>query len=128
MSKTMLWRSLRCYHRAALLALLGAVATAGAHDKHQQPPQQTPTASPAAEVTLADVELLDQDGTAVSFKDDIVGDKIVVINFIYTRCTTVCPARLALANRRETRRRPGAAGSRRLHPGVRRPPGHGAGR
>lgn len=45
----------------------------------------------AAGVTLADEPLLDQDGRAVRLADDVVGDRIVVVDFIFTTCTTVCP-------------------------------------
>ncbi|WP_446731617.1 SCO family protein [Pseudomonas sp. OTU5201] len=49
------------------------------------------SAQPGAEVTFADVPLLDQDGRELRLKDDLVGDRIVVMGFVYTRCTTVCP-------------------------------------
>ena len=42
-------------------------------------------------VSIPDVELLDQDGRKVHFYSDLVKGKIVVINFIFTTCTTVCP-------------------------------------
>ena len=44
------------------------------------------------------IELTNQDGKKVRFYDDLVKDKIVVINLIYTRCVDSCPletARLA---------------------------------
>jgi protein SCO1/2 len=44
-----------------------------------------------AQVTFADVALLDQDKREVHLKDDLVGDRIVVMGFVYTSCTTVCP-------------------------------------
>jgi protein SCO1/2 len=44
----------------------------------------------ASDVTLADVPLVDQDGRAVRFPA-VAGDGIVVMNFVYTTCTTVCP-------------------------------------
>lgn len=45
----------------------------------------------AAGVTLADAPLLDQDGRTVRLADDVVGDRIVVVDFVFTTCTTVCP-------------------------------------
>jgi protein SCO1/2 len=33
-----------------------------------------------------------QDGTPLRFYDDLVKGKVVLINFMFTRCTTVCPA------------------------------------
>lgn len=43
------------------------------------------------EVDLLDLALIDQDGTEVKFVSDVIGDRIVVMDFIYTSCTTVCP-------------------------------------
>ena len=40
---------------------------------------------------FADVSLLDQNGMPVRLEKDPVGDRLVVMGFIYTRCTTVCP-------------------------------------
>lgn len=40
---------------------------------------------------LKDLELVDQHGRVVRFVDDVIGDDIVVIDFIYTNCDTVCP-------------------------------------
>ena len=47
-------------------------------------------------VDLLDRTLLDQDGRQVKFVSDIIADKIVVMDFIYTSCTTVCPVLSAL--------------------------------
>ncbi|MBF4559877.1 SCO family protein [Pseudomonas sp. p50] len=44
-----------------------------------------------AQVKFADVALVDQDGKAVRLEKDLVTNKIVVMSFIYTSCTTVCP-------------------------------------
>jgi protein SCO1 len=43
------------------------------------------------EVKLLDSILIDQDGRPVKFASQAIGDRIVVINFIYTTCGTVCP-------------------------------------
>lgn len=45
----------------------------------------------AGEIKLHDTELLDQDGNAVRFVTDVLGDRIVVMNFIFTNCPTACP-------------------------------------
>jgi len=50
----------------------------------------------STEVDLLDRTLVDQDGRQVKFASDVIGDKIVVIDFIYTSCTTVCPVLSAL--------------------------------
>ncbi|SIR55893.1 protein SCO1/2 [Aromatoleum tolulyticum] len=42
-------------------------------------------------VRFADVKLLDQNSRERSLKADVIGDRIVVMDFVYTSCTTVCP-------------------------------------
>jgi len=44
-----------------------------------------------ADVQLVDAPLLDQDGNAIRFASEAVGEHIVAINFVYTGCTTLCP-------------------------------------
>jgi protein SCO1/2 len=63
----------------------------------------TATLPPAISVTVKDTPLLDQDGRAVRFATDVVGDRLVVIDFVFTTCTTICPilsAKLALVQER----------------------------
>ena len=69
--------------RAALLALLAFLI---------------PFRAPAAEIaeepvkpSIPDVPLLDQDGNSVHFYSDLVHGKVVMMSFIFTSCTTVCP-------------------------------------
>ncbi len=45
----------------------------------------------ASLANLPDIELLDQDGRKIKFYTDLVKDKTVAINFIFTTCTTICP-------------------------------------
>jgi cytochrome oxidase Cu insertion factor (SCO1/SenC/PrrC family) len=42
-------------------------------------------------MAIPDVEVLDQDGNALHFYTDLIKDKTVAINFIFTNCTTICP-------------------------------------
>ncbi len=44
-----------------------------------------------SKMNIPDVELLDQDGRKIHFYTDLVKGKTVVINFIFTTCTTICP-------------------------------------
>ncbi len=37
------------------------------------------------------IELTDQDGKTHRFYDDVIAGKVVALNFIYTKCTDVCP-------------------------------------
>ncbi|HKU73328.1 MAG TPA: heavy metal-binding domain-containing protein, partial [Pyrinomonadaceae bacterium] len=40
---------------------------------------------------IPDLELLDQNGRKIHFYTDLVKGHTVVINFIFTTCTTICP-------------------------------------
>ncbi len=40
---------------------------------------------------IPDVVLQDQNGRTVKFYSDLVKGRVVAVNFIFTRCTTVCP-------------------------------------
>ena len=63
---------------------------ARAHDAaHHHPPDAAPPAS--AKVALSEAPLLDQGGRRVRLAQDVIGERIAVVNFIYTSCTTVCP-------------------------------------
>lgn len=44
-------------------------------------------------------ELVTQDGDKVQFFDDLIRDKVVVVNFIYTTCPDVCPLETAQLTR-----------------------------
>jgi len=50
-----------------------------------------PTNMRSGSMTIPDVEVLDQDGNALHFYRDLIKDKTVAINFIFTNCTTICP-------------------------------------
>jgi cytochrome oxidase Cu insertion factor (SCO1/SenC/PrrC family) len=42
-------------------------------------------------MAIPDVEVLDQHGNELHFYSDLIKDKTVAINFIFTNCTTICP-------------------------------------
>jgi protein SCO1/2 len=42
-------------------------------------------------VTVVDRVLQDQDGKSVRFGKDVIGSDVVVMDFIFTNCTTICP-------------------------------------
>src|SRR5262245_33717936 len=71
-------------------ALLGDMRATAAHDAHHHA-APTDAKPQAARVTLHDIQLVDFDGAAVRFKSEAVGNRIVVVGFIYTSCTTICP-------------------------------------
>lgn len=57
------------------------------------PAQANPWMSAPA---LPDIEVRDQDGRPVQFYSDLVRGRTVVIDFIFTGCTTVCPTQTAI--------------------------------
>jgi protein SCO1 len=58
------------------------------------------------------VALLDQDGRTVHFQDDVIRDRTVIINVMYTVCSNVCTP--AMRNLIEARRLLGAE-AKRIH-------------
>src|SRR5687768_10647208 len=45
----------------------------------------------SSKMNIPDIELLDQNGRKIHFYTDLVKGQTVVINFIFTTCTTICP-------------------------------------
>jgi len=79
----------------ASAALLVDVPLAATHEAHRHATPGDPS-SKSGRVMLHDIELVDTDGQPVRFKSEAVGDRIVVVDFIYTSCTTICPVTSAL--------------------------------
>lgn len=76
--------------RSLLVALCAAfVGAAAAHELHA-PANGTPPPG-AVKVRGLDTTLVDQDGRSVNLQRDVIGRRIVVVGFVYTDCTTVCP-------------------------------------
>jgi len=65
-----------------------AVATADEHHHHAVAPQTSRT---TANYQIPDVQLVREDGRAVRLPAEMDDGKPVVLAFIYTSCTTVCP-------------------------------------
>lgn len=62
------------------------------HEHHAPPVQDTDTKAEAvSHLNIPDVTVLDQDGKPVHFYSDLVKDKVVAVNFVFTTCTTICP-------------------------------------
>ena len=94
---------------SSLLTLVLAVpATALAdedpHAKHRaMMKQNSEAAAESADVDLRDRPLLTQHGDEVMFVTDVIGDDIVVMDFVYTTCTTICPVLSALFTQVQTK-------------------------
>jgi len=83
----------------ALLLAASSVALADEdpHAKHRAMMQQeSASATEYRDIDLRDRTLLNQDGDEVRFVSDVIGDNIVVMDFVYTTCTTICPVLSAL--------------------------------
>lgn len=84
---------------AALLlaALAGSAPTAAAPTPATAPaPASAPVGTPAegelrARSYFTDTELVTQNGRKVRFYSDVLAGKVVVINFMFTRCEYACP-------------------------------------
>jgi len=88
---------------AALASVLVVAGTARADDPpcHGPGATATPAAPPdsAARVEVPDVELVDQDGRAVRIRSLLLSGKPVVVSFVFTTCTTICPMLSTIVSR-----------------------------
>jgi protein SCO1/2 len=75
----------------AALACTFTLSPAAAHDDHTQHGQAGAKPAAGTRINLPDTPLLDQNGRSVRLKSDVIGERIVIVGFIYTSCTTVCP-------------------------------------
>ena len=89
-----LLRSARACGAAGLLALALAASSAPAHEDHAGHKTMVVRGTQGidqTEVQLLDLPLIDKEGQPHLFRSEVIGDRIVAVNFIYTSCTTVCP-------------------------------------
>ena len=79
--------------------LLGAPAqgddSADPHAAHRAMMQAPSFSVAEADYAVPDVRLQDQSGRTVALRDLLAGDRPVVVNFIFTSCTTICPVMTA---------------------------------
>ena len=82
----------------AALSLAASVPATSAAEDHSQHMQhgQGDKAQGKLQIKLADTVLTDQNGKSVKFRTEVMADRLAVVNFIYTTCTTVCPVQSAL--------------------------------
>jgi protein SCO1 len=72
------------------------IAEPGAVGDNRSQPTETAlptinTSGSSHKMIIPDVNVLDQDGNELHFYSDLIKDKTVAINFIFTNCTTICP-------------------------------------
>jgi protein SCO1/2 len=76
---------------------LATMADEDPHAKHRaMMKQKSEPAAESVDIDLRDHLLVNQDGQELMFVSDVVGDNIVVMDFVYTTCTTICPVLSAL--------------------------------
>lgn len=85
----------------AVALLVFGSATAGdssdPHAKHRQMMnEERESPEKSAELQIPDARLTTQYGEVVSLLEDVIGDRIVIIDFVYTSCTTICPVLSAI--------------------------------
>ncbi len=61
------------------------------HEHHHHHEMPTETKRTEVNISLPKVELVRQDGKKVQFQDEISDGRAVVLSFIYTTCTAICP-------------------------------------
>ncbi len=79
-----------------LVAALLSAAPALAHEMHEHAPAGQSQAM--VRVSVPDVTLDTQAGRRIRLPD-LVGDRIIVIDFVYTSCTTFCPVASSIMDR-----------------------------
>lgn len=92
---------LRAY--AFLLSLVVAPVAMAASEDHSQHMHAPAQAAQTLRVKVPAVRLTDQDGHKVALREDVIGDRVVVMGFVYTTCTTVCPVTSALFAQLQTK-------------------------
>ena len=70
---------------AATLVMTPAVFASNSADAERA------TAEQKARDYFTNLEVIDQDGRKLKFYDDVLKDKVVAINFIFTNCQGACP-------------------------------------
>lgn len=86
------WRALGRSAVTLLGVLLLGTAAARAQQAHKhEAPAVKPAAEAATQPRIPDVACLDQNGKKLRFHTDLVKGKVVVISFIFTNCTYMCP-------------------------------------
>ncbi len=80
-----------------LVAAAGSVPAAGqtGHEHHHAmaaaPAPEQPKVEALDHLDIPNVAVLDQDGKPLRFYSDLVKDRVVAVNFVFTTCTTICP-------------------------------------
>lgn len=74
---------------AAVRSQDGSPRATHKHAEHRQ--KEADVLGETRRMAIPDVEILNQDGQKRRFYTDLVKGKLVVINFVFTTCTDICP-------------------------------------
>ena len=80
-----------CSRVAIATVILSLASALHANDLGDPEADSRLAAEEKARDYFSNVELIGQDGQRLKFYDDVLKDKVVVINFIYTNCPGACP-------------------------------------
>ena len=87
---------MRSMHGKTFAALLGIALLAGVVQAQQAETKRIKTPRERlAERSFPNVTLTTHEGKKVKFYDDLLKDKIVIINFMYVKCEGICPGTTA---------------------------------
>lgn len=81
-----------------VVLLVGVALVAGGHDANASQTEMKTVKTPRerlAERSFPNVTLTTHEGRKVKFYDDLLKDKIVLINFMYVKCEGICPGTTA---------------------------------
>lgn len=70
-----------------------------AQSKAETKPETAPATESISSMKIPDAEVYDQSGKQLNFYSDLVKDKVVAINFVFTTCTAICPSLAATFRR-----------------------------
>jgi len=76
-------------HWLVLALGVAFVSLVRSHDAHRH--EASTAYAGAAKVVMSAAPLLDQAGRRVRMAQDVIADRVAIVNFVYTACTTVCP-------------------------------------
>ena len=84
---TRFWTPARGLGRASILFLIVSVALLAGTPSGAAPPYTTATLT----VEIPEVTLIDQDANLVTLRELVEGKDVVMVDFIFGTCTTICP-------------------------------------
>ena len=80
-----------CFLAPAHAQKRGTQQTAKECHVHPAPETAKTNTPPVPKLSIPDVDVLDQEGRTRKFFTDLVKDKIVIVNFVFTTCKLKCP-------------------------------------